>query len=109
MISRDLEKIDTSKIRINNLGLYIAEVKKEQLRLSIEGSQLIGPVATKNVLELDTAQMKKWFKGEDIDVDEEFEGFAILKHGDDFIGSGKYKEGHIINFVPKARRLIEMH
>jgi NOL1/NOP2/fmu family ribosome biogenesis protein len=109
MISRDVDKIDLSQVRINNIGLYIAEVKKEQLRLSIEGAQLIGKVATKNVYEMDDEQLKKWFKGEDIPVKEEYEGFAILKHGEDIVGSGKYKEGEILNFVPKIRRLQEMH
>jgi len=109
LISRDVEHLDLESLRINNLGLYIAEIKKDQLRLSIEGAQIIGPGATKNVCEIDTAQLKKWFKGEDIEVEGQYDGFVILKHGEDYVGSGKYKEGNILNFVPKARRLIEMH
>ncbi len=109
IVTRDIEKIDLKNLRINSIGLYIAEVKNEQLRLSIEGSQLIGPSATKNVCEIDDEQIKKWFKGEDIKVNEEYEGFVILKHNNDYVGSGKYKEGHILNFVPKARRLLEVH
>ncbi len=108
-VTRDLDKIELKKIRINSIGLYIAEVKNEQLRLSIEGAQLIGPSAVKNVCELDEEQMKKWFKGEDLKVEKEYEGFTILKYGKDYIGSGKYKEGFILNFVPKARRLLEVH
>ena len=108
-ITRDVGEIDLKKLRINSIGLYIAEVKNDQLRLSIEGAQLIGPSATKNVCEINTEQLKKWFKGEDIEVEKEYSGFAILKHGNDYVGSGKYKEGYILNFVPKARRLIEVH
>ncbi len=109
IVTRDIEKIELKNLRINSIGLYIAEVKNEQLRLSIEGSQLIGPSATKNVCEIDDEQMKKWFKGEDLKVSEEYEGFVILKHNNDYVGSGKYKEGYILNFVPKARRLLEVH
>lgn len=109
IVTRDLDKINIKNIRINSLGLYIAEVKGEQLRLSIEGSQLIGPHATKNVFELSREQLQQWFKGEDIKVEGVFEGFVILKHGNDYVGSGKFKEGYILNFVPKARRLLEMH
>jgi NOL1/NOP2/fmu family ribosome biogenesis protein len=47
--------------------------------------------------------------GQDIDVDGSYEGFVILKHGNDYVGSGKFKEGIILNFVPKARRLLEVH
>ena len=108
-ITRDVEMIDLKKIHINSIGLYIAEVKNDQLRLSIEGAQLIGPNATKNVCELSTEQLKKWFQGQDIEAEGNYEGFVILKHGNDYIGSGKYKEGTILNFVPKARRLIEVH
>ena len=109
LITRDLDKLDLGAIRINSIGLYIAEIKKGQLRLSIEGAQLIGPTATKNVCELTTAQLKQWFTGNDLEVDKEYEGFVILKHGNDYVGSGKYKEGRILNFVPKARRLLEIH
>ena len=94
LANRDLEKVDMTGIRINNVGLYIAEEKNE-LRLSIEGAQLIGPQATKNVMDVNDEQQKQWFMGEDIAADTEFEGFVILKHKNDFIGSGKYKEGRI--------------
>lgn len=109
IVTRDLDKVNIKNIRINSLGLYIAEVKGEQLRLSIEGSQLIGPSATKNVCELTREQLQQWFKGEDVKVEGSYEGFVILKHNGDYVGSGKFKEGYILNFVPKARRLLEMH
>lgn len=109
VITRDVEKIDMKKIRINSLGLYIAELKHGQLRLSIEGSQIIGPTATKNVYELNREQLKQWFQGQDLTVAGSYEGFVILKYENDYVGSGKYKEGTILNFVPKARRLLEMH
>ena len=109
IVTRDLDKINLKNIRINSLGLYIAEVKGEQLRLSIEGSQLIGPHAIKNVCELTRPQLEQWFKGEDVKLEGTYEGFVILKHGNDYLGSGKFKEGYILNFVPKARRLLEMH
>ena len=108
-ISRDVELIDMKNLRVNSLGLYIAEVKNGQLRLSIEGAQLIGPDATKNVYELSEEQLKEWFKGNDIKIEGVYDGFVILKNGTDYVGSGKYKEGLIMNFVPKARRLLEMH
>ena len=94
MANRDVERLPYEELRINNLGLYIAEIKGE-LRLSIEGAQIIGKTATKNVIEVDDAEMKRWFKGEDIEKEGEAEGFVILKHGKDIIGSAKHKEGSI--------------
>jgi len=109
VITRDVGLVDAKNLRINSIGLYIAEVKDDQLRLSIEGAQLVGPSATKNVYELSEEQLKEWFKGNDIKVEGDYDGFVILKHGNDYVGSGKYKEGFILNFVPKARRLLEVH
>ena len=109
MVNRDLDRIDLEQLRINNVGIYIAEVKNTQVRLSIEGAQIIGPVATRNVHEISEDQLKEWLKGNDVEVDGDYDGFVILRCGDDFVGSGKFKEGTIFNYVPKARRLIEVH
>lgn len=103
--NRDLEKIDLEKIRINLIGLYIAEINHGFIRLSIEGSQLIGPYAKKNILELDEKQMKAWMRGEDLDATGDYSGFVIIKYGNDFLGSGKYSNGRILNYVNKARRV----
>ncbi|MEM3154179.1 MAG: hypothetical protein QW165_01255 [Candidatus Woesearchaeota archaeon] len=109
VINRNIEKVNLKNLKVNSIGLYIAEVKNKQLRLSIEGSQLIGPSAKKNICELTKEELRKWFMGQDIKVEGLYEGFVILKHGDDYVGSGKFKEGYILNFVPKARRLLEVH
>ncbi|MEM2916261.1 MAG: hypothetical protein QXT19_02805 [Candidatus Woesearchaeota archaeon] len=106
VLSKDITKIDPKKLRINSVGLYIGEFKKGELRLSIEGSQLIGPHAKKNVVELDKDELRQWLKGEDLVKDVKAEGYVIMKSGNDFVGCGRVKEGKILNFVPKARRLL---
>ncbi len=104
LTNRNVELISPN-LRVNNLGLYIAEIKNDEIRLSIEGSQLIGPTANKNIYQVDDNKLQQWFKGEDIPCTKNLSGFIILKHNNDFIGSGKFKENIIINFVPKARRV----
>lgn len=106
VVSKDITKIDARKLRINSVGLYLGEIKHSELRLSIEGSQLIGPHATKNVVELDAKELREWLRGEDLVKEVAAEGFVIMKSGTDFVGTGKVKEGKILNFVPKARRLL---
>jgi NOL1/NOP2/fmu family ribosome biogenesis protein len=106
MISKSLGEIDASKLRIDTLGLYFAELKHNELRLSIEGSQLVGPSATKNVVELDKDEFEQWLKGNDVVKQADVEGFVLIKHGNYFAGTGKYRDGVILNFVPKARRLM---
>ncbi len=106
VVSKDITKIDARKLRINSVGLYLGEYKNGELRLSIEGSQLIGPHASTNVVELNEKELRQWLRGEDLDKATDAQGFVILKSGTDFVGSGKVKEGKILNFVPKARRLL---
>jgi len=111
IVHKDVAKINFRALRIDAMGLYVAEIKKRQIRLSIEGSQLVGPKSTKNVVELDKETAIDWLRGADINVDDQaagkqWSGFLIVKHGADFLGSGKYVDGALLNHVPKARRLL---
>ena len=105
LINKDISKISLEKIRINNLGLYFAQTYTNEIRLSIEGSQLIGPLAKKNILELTEQQTKEWMAGSDLDIDEDYSGFVLIKNKKDFLGCGKVREGKVFNYVSKARRI----
>jgi len=102
IISKDIKKINLEKLRINNLGLYIAKLDRD-LRLTIEGSQLLGKLAKKNVYEINDEQANSWMSGKEINCEKEFKGFVIIKNKDDYLGSGRYSNGKIINFIPKER------
>lgn len=106
LINRAVDVLDFKKLRINSIGLYFGELRHGELRLSIEGSQIVGPKAKKNIVVLTHEERKLWLQGVDIDKECKETGFVIIKSGDDFIGCGKCKEGKILNFVPKARRLF---
>ena len=105
LINKDFSSVDTSKLKINSLGLYFGETKDGNIRLSIEGSQIIGNNCSDNVLELDEKEARDWLKGIDIDKELENKGYALIKHKDDFLGCGKIVDKKILNFVPKNRRL----
>ncbi len=103
--NREIFGLDLSKVKINSYGLYFAEIKSG-IRLSIEGSQIVGPKAAKNVIELSDEEAKEWMSGMDIEKETDARDFVILMHGDDFLGTGKATpEGKILNFVPKTRRI----
>ncbi|MBI2652951.1 hypothetical protein HYX00_05795 [Candidatus Woesearchaeota archaeon] len=106
IISKDISRIDISKLRLNSVGMYFCEVDNAGIRLSIEGSQIVGPKATKNIVELNEEETKKWFKGEDLEKQcQNCNGFVILKNKNDFLGNGKYANGRILNYVGKTRRI----
>ncbi|MEM4268018.1 MAG: hypothetical protein QXK37_04275 [Candidatus Woesearchaeota archaeon] len=104
LISRDFERIDTEKLNIDTLGLYFA-TKMPELRISIEGSQIIGPYCKKGIVDIDAINARKWLSGEDVPIESKETGFLLVRHGKDFMGSGKVKDGTLLNFVPKTRRL----
>ena len=105
IINRDIDMIDFQSLRIDNIGMYLAHVKDNKIRLSIEGSQLIGQSAKKNVYELNESESKQWIMGEDIETENDSEEFVLIKHNNDFFGTGKIKNKKILNFVTKGRRL----
>ena len=106
IINNTIKEVNLEKIRINSLGMYFCELNYDNIRFSIEGSQLIGPIAKKNVLKLDDDAFTLWVRGNDLEIKEEFEGFVIIKHNNDFIGSGKFSEGKIFTYIPKIRRIM---
>ncbi len=105
IINKEFSQLDTSKVRINSLGLYIGELHNNQLRTSIEGSQLLGKDAKKNVIEIDKGHKRSWLRGKDLPIVHEDTGFLIIRCEDDFLCSGKVKSNNLMNFIPKNRRI----
>ncbi len=103
--NRDIEKVPLNKIRINSLGLYFAMQDRVGLRLSVEGSQLIGKQATKNILQLTETQADKWFSGQDIQIESNLKGFVLVKHNNDFLGCGNISNNLLHNYLGKERRI----
>lgn len=106
LVNKDVALVDLSKFWISSVGMYFGEFRKNTLRLSIEGSQLIGPLAKKNVVEIPDVFVVPWLRGIDICFRAEGNDFVIIKNKSDFIGCGRIKEDRILNFIPKARRLM---
>lgn len=105
LISKDISKLELAKIRINTLGLYFGELRNNEIRVSIEGSQIIGPKSNKNILSLDDNQKKQWLSGEDLTLDTDLKGFVLICNKKDFLGCGKVSNGKVFNYVGKSRRI----
>lgn len=107
IVSKDLAKLDLKNFkRINSIGLYFAKIEVDGIRLSIEGSQILGKKITKNILELENPT--EWLLGRDIENKSDLRGYVLVKHKDDFLGTGKASETKISNFIPKIRRISEV-
>ena len=117
IINEKIREISLSDLKIESIGLYFCKLVHNEIRLSMEGSFIIGKQAKKNILDISKEQLKDWISGKDIKLDENqleesqnkdknnnLQGFIIIKHNNDFLGAGKLKDSIILNFVPKERR-----
>jgi len=112
MIDQDEQK----ELRIDTAGLYIGTKETSGIRLSIEGSQIVGPHSKKHVLEIDEKHLESWVKGEDFELSKEEqkktgneEGFFIIKFGNDYMGCCQIKKGNVRSLVSKERRLKNLN
>lgn len=105
IVSKDLAKLKINFKKLNSIGLYFAKIERDGIRLSIEGSQIIGKKADKNILEL--KDPTSWLQGKDIS-NKNLKGYILIKHKNDFLGTGKAVDNKIMNFVPKIRRISEV-
>jgi 16S rRNA (cytosine1407-C5)-methyltransferase len=105
IVDKSVVTVDFNKIRVNALGLYFGEINEGMIRLSMEGAQMIGPLAKKNVVEISNDEAKEWMQGIDIEIKTGLSGYVLIKNNNDFLGCGKATQNKILNYVPKIRRL----
>ena len=111
ILAKDFKKLDTSKLKVVSAGLYLGRLKaNEKILLSIEGCQLVGKHAQKNIAILNEAEAKKFVQGQDVEVEKSLDceerNFVLVKHKNDFLGSGKFVNNKVENLVSKSRRLL---
>lgn len=108
IVKRYVFDLPLDRLKVDKLGMYIGELYKDEMRLSIEGSQLVGPSAMKNIIEIDREQVRLWMAGEPIPGEFSGKGYVLLKDRQkgDFLGCGRISQHGIQNFYPKTRRIV---
>ncbi len=109
MFPKEIKELE-QLTQIERVGIYFAKIFRDrqgqkQIRLSIEGTQILKDQFTKNIFELDDELLQKWMQGQELNIKTGKKGFLIMKYKDDFLGTGKASEEKIGNFIPKSRRL----
>lgn len=105
VVSREIEMLDLQSLNIDSVGLYFGTLQSDGFRVSIEGSQIIGYLCTKNILNISKEDKHKWMTGNNIELNGEDNRYVLVKSGTDFFGCGKIKNGELLNSVSKSRRL----
>jgi NOL1/NOP2/fmu family ribosome biogenesis protein len=90
-------------IQAQHYGIYFGRIEKDGLRLSIEGSYIVGRSAERGVIEVNDDVAKRWMMGDDIEND--VKGYVIIKWGNYILGCGKGNGTKIRNYIPKDRRV----
>ncbi len=100
---KNLEKITF----IERIGVYFAKIfdLTGEIRLSIEGTQILKNQITKNTFEINNEQLTPWMQGQELNIQTGLKGIIVIKYKDDYLGCGKASENKIGNFIPKSRRL----
>jgi len=111
MFYEDFPEVWWKKLRINSVGLYLGKLKRNyKIKLSLEGAQIVGKYAEKNIIEVDEDELKRFLSGENIEkfypVNAERNNFVLVKHKDDIVGVGILRDGYVENLLPKIRRII---
>lgn len=109
LVNEEVYELPLDELRVESLGLYLCAEQGGELRLSVEGSQLLGPHATRGVLELTDEQFHDWMRGRDVTVTTSERTILLVKHGDDYCGCGKpvtrNEETLLKNYLPKTRHV----
>lgn len=102
-------------LRIEGVGLYFGKQMinrhgQKESRLSLDALHVLKGQIKKNVIKLTKQQEKDWFKGKDVELEDEkmTEYVAVMSsEDDDFIGVGKVSHGGeiLMGFLAKERRV----
>jgi NOL1/NOP2/fmu family ribosome biogenesis protein len=104
---KDIIKLD-SLVEIERAGIYIGKIFEptQEIRLSIEGTQIFKKQIIKNIFELNSeSDYEKWMNGQELNIKTNLRGMIVIRYNEEFLGCGKASEEKIGNFTPKNRRL----
>jgi NOL1/NOP2/fmu family ribosome biogenesis protein len=111
LVNKDIEKLNLYNLIVDKFGFYFGELKDNTFRLSKEGAEFLflkakkDHVSLKNVLELNVDEVKSYFTGTDIEKDLGSDNKPlILTFKGNCLGSTRYKDKKILNFLPKINR-----
>ena len=103
---------DFAKLPVNSIGMNFGKLKRnDKLRLTIEGSQIVGKTAERNFALIADERAESFMHGQDVDVLQAVEceehTFVIVKtENGTILGSALFAEGKLKNLLPKSRRIL---
>lgn len=111
VVNKDVARLPLEHLKIDKMGLYFAEMKEASLRLSKEGAIFLERCARQDkkvvgpIVELTEVEVKEYFGGKDLARELQLDKkFILLSYKESILGCSAYKEGRILNYLPKIHR-----
>lgn len=89
---------------IEFMGMYLFKEDLGHLRIGFDSALLFKEQISKNFVEVNKEQIESWMRGHNLDISLE-RGIYAVKYNGDVFGCGLSDGKHLINFVPKERRI----
>src|SRR3989344_9092248 len=64
---------------IEKVGVYFAKLINEEIKLTIEGTQLLKDQITKGIFEINDEQAEEWMMGRELNIKTGLKGFVVIK------------------------------
>jgi NOL1/NOP2/fmu family ribosome biogenesis protein len=86
------------------LGLYLFKRELGHLRMGFDGTLLFKNQVVNGIVDINQEQAHLWMRGHNLDVSMN-KGVYVIRFNGDFLGCTISDGRHLINFVPKERRI----
>lgn len=110
LTNKDVDNIDTRRINLVNVGIYLGEMLQNYFRPSVELTHIITPFINKNKLILEKKNAIEFLNGFDLFIDKiqnsyKDNNFIIVLYKNNPLGIVKKNSDRFSNLLSKGRRI----
>ncbi|MDD4352823.1 MAG: hypothetical protein PHN56_00035 [Candidatus Nanoarchaeia archaeon] len=110
ILKEEFFNLPLEKFNVETMGFYLCHFEHNIFRLSIQGAQIVGETATKNILDISLKDAWELLRGFDIDKETNLEAtYIILRTEAGIIGVGKNHKTKILCQIKKNRRVRNLN
>jgi len=110
VLKEEFFNLPLEKFNVETMGFYLCHYERDIFRLSIQGAQIVGKKASKNVLDISLKDAWELIRGFDIDKETGLNAtYIILKSPIGIIGVGKNHKVKVLCQIKKNRRIRNLN